>query len=509
MATEIKLNEQALDERLSRLEQARQWSPRVISRLETAIRTADDYDLFRINPLRYAAEKGMSESEAIDLFLYGVKAGLFEMEWHLVCMSCGEVVDNFRTMDRLHSHMVCSFCSSESEASLDDSIQVAFTLSSQVRDLVYLHPERLSAPDFFLRYGLSKGILPLPDGTSFYDFMESLAALMAYVEPGTTLTAEFDAPPGVMFGSDQINKTRLLIIFDEQPAPEVQVLRIRLIDGRLSGVDPMLVPQRMDFGGKFYDVPNAAHVPSGRVRVEMENQMPTRGSMWLMPLPMQLFLAKPPNQYEPFLTGKRLLSTQTFRDLFRSETVQTEEGIGVRDITIMFTDLKGSTALYDQIGDAKAYYLVRQHFDTLGRVVNRCSGAIVKTIGDAVMATFVNPADAVQASIEMLKEIDQFNAGISETLILKIGIHRGHSIVVTLNDRLDYFGQTVNIASRIQNLAGASEIYISDSVFESDRVAGLLGETISVRPEEAMLRGVGEKMQVYRLTTTAAEAARN
>jgi hypothetical protein len=61
----IQLNEPLLDEKLAQLEEARSWSSRVISKLETTIRTADDYALFRVNPLQYAKEKGMAEAEAI------------------------------------------------------------------------------------------------------------------------------------------------------------------------------------------------------------------------------------------------------------------------------------------------------------------------------------------------------------------------------------------------------------------------------------------------------------
>ena len=74
-----------------------------------------------------------------------------------------------------------------------------------------------------------------------------------------------------------------------------------------------------------------------------------------------------------------------------TETIKVDGGIGVKDITILFTDLKGSTALYERIGDLKAFSLVHRHFDSLEQVINNHNGAIVKTIGDAVMATFLNP----------------------------------------------------------------------------------------------------------------------
>ncbi len=214
-------------------------------------------------------------------------------------------------------------------------------------------------------------------------------------------------------------------------------------------------------------------------------------------------LGHAPIQFVPFLTGKRLLTTQTFRDLFRSEVIRASEGIGVRDIALLFTDLKGSTALYDEIGDLNAFALVQQHFDRLQEVTVRHGGAVVKTIGDAVMATFAEPEAAVRAAVDMLHEINSFNRGLpGKELLLKIGIHRGASIAVTLNDRLDYFGQTVNIASRVQALADANEIYLSRDVYELPGIAELLQASFSVEPQCANLRGIHEEMPVFRVTPT-------
>ena len=179
----------------------------------------------------------------------------------------------------------------------------------------------------------------------------------------------------------------------------------------------------------------------------------------------------PPLHFAPFLSGKRLLTTQTFRDLFRSEVIRGHEGLGVKDVALLFTDLKGSTALYDRIGDLNAFALVQQHFDRLLDVTVRHNGAIIKTIGDAVMAAFLKPSDAVQAALDMRSEIAAFNEHQHDkSLILKIGVHKGAAIAVTLNERLDYFGQTVNIAARVQNLADADEIFVSQDVYEATGV---------------------------------------
>jgi class 3 adenylate cyclase len=169
-------------------------------------------------------------------------------------------------------------------------------------------------------------------------------------------------------------------------------------------------------------------------------------------------------------------------------------------LTLLFTDLKGSTAMYERIGDLKAFSLVQQHFDRLGKAIQGNNGAIVKTIGDAVMATFNTPVGAVTAALQMLDEIEAFNKEHgAQALILKIGIHHGTSIAVTLNDRLDYLGQTVNIAARVQGLAGAEEIYITKDVFDSPGVKEHL-TAYQVTPESAMLKGVAGAMQVNRIT---------
>jgi class 3 adenylate cyclase len=495
----VALNEQALDEKLSELEQARQWSPRVISKLETLIRTGSDLDLFRINPIQYAADRAVAEQEAIDLFLFGTKLGLFEMNWHLLCAFCGQVVHSLRSMSRLHSHYSCNCCSLENDGMLDDLIQVAFTISPRVRDITYHHPENLPIEEFCWHYHKSRDVAHMMNGMSFEEFGAAITRHMSYLEPGETKVVEFDVQPGLVSGADFIGQTRFAMHTAVEPTSELQNIKIRMLDGSIEGVDPILVPQRIEQFGKAYDIPASAPISTGKTQIEFTNAMSQRSALWLYHI--YSALGEPGNvTFKPLLTGKRLLNTQTFRDLFRSEVIQSDEGLGVRDITFMFTDLKGSTALYDQIGDAKAYYLVRQHFDTLGRVIGQNNGAIVKTIGDAVMATFNTPADAIKAALAMLGEIEEFNKGISEKLILKIGLHRGHSIAVTLNDKVDYFGQTVNIASRIQNLAGAGEICISDTIYGAQGLDTLLGKQVTVTPEDAMLKGVGEKVHIYRIT---------
>jgi class 3 adenylate cyclase len=155
---------------------------------------------------------------------------------------------------------------------------------------------------------------------------------------------------------------------------------------------------------------------------------------------------------------------------------------------VIFTDLKGSTALYEQIGDLKAFSLVQQHFERLLQVTVANNGAVIKTIGDAVMAAFEKSSDAVRAAIAMRKEIERFNQlRQKQDIVLKVGIHRGPSIAVTLNERLDYFGRTVNIAARVQNRANGDEICLSEDVRDAPGVEELLASLV-VTQEQMFLK---------------------
>ena len=245
--------------------------------------------------------------------------------------------------------------------------------------------------------------------------------------------------------------------------------------------------------------PDGGTVAPGKVTFEMTSVAKQRFAFGVMQLPPGVE-RPPPLHFAPFLSGKQLLTTQTFRDLFRSEVIRGHEGLGVKDIALLFTDLKGSTALYDRIGDLNAFALVQQHFDRLQDVTVRHNGAIIKTIGDAVMAAFLEPGrrGAGARSTCAARSPPSTQRQPDKALILKIGVHKGAAIAVTLNDRLDYFGQTVNIAARVQNLADADEIFVSQDVYDATGVRDELA-AFPVEPQTAQLRGVQQELPVFRV----------
>ena len=438
--------------------------------LELFVRTADDYDLFRINPIQYGSTAGLPDADAIELFIHAAKVGLFEMDWQLLCAYCPQVAGSFRELDKVHPRFQCEFCNAINDVALDDYIQVTFTLSGKVRDIIFRHPELLSVEDYYLRYHFAKGFKP-PHGMTPEQVIAMLSRKFVDIEAHQQRTFDFDLPAG-RFEVLDLSHNLLLVLFVEGQTAEPQQTQIQLDDGRFRVLNRPTGPRDKDLGEGRFSFRQAADVHPGKHSIEIDNRMDERGRFWIIQYPPTFEPHRV--EYEPFLSGKRLLLTPTFRELYKTELVQEGEGLTVADQTYLFTDLKGSTPLYNSVGDVKAYFMVRQHFEILNKIVSARSGIIVKTIGDAIMAAFEQPQDAVSAGIEMIEELTRFNQTISRPLSLKVGIHRGRSIAVALNDRIDYFGQDVNIAARVQGLADGDEVCISQEVMEAPGVGDIV-----------------------------------
>ncbi|WP_192177983.1 adenylate/guanylate cyclase domain-containing protein [Mesorhizobium amorphae] len=488
------VNDSVLSERLGALRSARDWVPNVLPELERFIRTADDYDLFRVNPIQYGSAVDLSEADAIELFVRAAKVGLFEMDWLLICAYCPQVAGSFRELDQVHPRFQCAFCNAINDVALDDYIQVTFTISSGVRDIRFRHPEVLSVEDFYLRYNFSKGFIA-PHGMTHQQLVAVLSRGFADIEPHEDRSFDFDVTAGRFEVLDLSHKLLLVFFADGEPA-DPQRTTVQLESGRFLLPDRPTAPRDMILGDGRFSFRQTADLSPGKHTIQIENRTDDRGRFWFVQYP---FGFEPHLvEYEPLLTGKRLLLTPSFSELYKAQLVDEGESLQVSDVTFLFTDLKQSTPLYEAAGDVNAYFLVRQHFEILNKIIRERSGTIVKTIGDAVMAGFERPQDAVRASIEMIEELSQFNRTASRPLGLKVGVHRGRAIAVTLNDRIDYFGHDVNIAARVQGLADVNEVCISAAVMEVPGVADIV-QSRPVSRNYENLRGIGQMMEVHRI----------
>jgi hypothetical protein len=277
------IDDRILEHRLSELEKAHNWNPRVISKLETFIRTADDYDLFRINPIQYGNARGMSDAETIDLFIFASKVGLFEMDWQLLCAFCPQVAGSFRELEKVHSHFQCQFCNAVNQVALDDYIQVTFTLAPQIRDIIFRHPETLSVEDYYLRYRFAKGFKP-PPGLTREALIAALSRLFVDIEPHQNYTFEFELPAG-RFEVVDLAHGLMLALFVDGDGPESQNTQIHLDDGKFHVLNRETGPREMVIGAGRFAFRQAGDMPTGKHSFEIENRMDERGRLWIVQYP--------------------------------------------------------------------------------------------------------------------------------------------------------------------------------------------------------------------------------
>lgn len=202
------------------------------------------------------------------------------------------------------------------------------------------------------------------------------------------------------------------------------------------------------------------------------------------------------------IKGIDVIQNNVYRDLLGSDVLISDQSLQIMKSAILFTDIKGSTRMYSELGDAKAFGLVRDHFKILFDAIKNFDGVPVKTIGDAVMGVFINPVNAVNAALEAQKKLIAHykNKPDNEKIEVKIGIHSGTALVVTLNNRLDYFGTTVNTAARIQNAARPNEVVISKELFDDTQIKhSIAAVTNTVQRQHITFKGILNESVIYHI----------
>jgi len=447
--------------------------PEVFAAIETLVRDGEDRQLCRINVLAFAARHGFNEEKVISAFLHAARLGLFEMNWNVLCPGCGGVLDSSLQLKSVHKEAYdCALCSKAYEPTLDEMVEVAFTVSPRVRRIAAHDPHTLPLLEYFRQIFWGTGI-DLPE-TGLEATLEEISIDSIELGPGEKGQISVQLPAAFVIVFEPVTHAAHFIDVKGEPTKERQTLSL------------------------IYDKVHAATMTTemrpGPLRLSLDNRSDVRAlpSLWIADHALHDLLGK----RRPFLTAKLLLTNQTFRDIYRTDTLDVDQGLKITSLTFLFTDLKSSTELYERVGDIVAYDLVREHFRVLNEIVASEAGAVVKTIGDAVMATFPSPDRALAAALRMRKSVH----ALKKDLLIKIGIHEGPCLAVTLNDRLDYFGQTVNIAARVQGLANERAIFATKPVVQHPQVVKMLAADKLVPTEQlAALRGVADKMAVFQI----------
>ncbi|SFJ49958.1 adenylate/guanylate cyclase domain-containing protein [Bradyrhizobium sp. cf659] len=451
---------------------------KVVDAIARLIEDGEDHELNRVNVLDFARQHDVDEERAISAFLHSARLGLFDLGWNVLCPGCGGVLGAHATLKALKpDDYHCALCACGYKASVDDQVEVSFTVNPRVRRIAAHDPNSLPVWEYFKQVFWSSGV----------DFnKESFATLANEVTLDTLeLPAGEKATMSLQLPND------FIIIFE----PVTHAAHFIDVQG-----EPTKDRQQLAIMYNRVQAPTGTTtMRPGPLRLSLENQAGVRvlPSVFIAAEALHHLIGK----RKPFLTAKRMLSNQTFRDVFKADNLSVDQRLQITSLTFLFTDLKGSTALYERVGDLAAFDLVRAHFHALLEIISSEKGAVVKTIGDAVMATFVRPEHAIVAGLRMRAAMDELNKqrGTAD-LIVKIGIHEGPCLAVMLNERQDYFGQTVNIAARVQSLSTAQEMHITGPVLDAPAVAQVL-EQRAIKPiqKQAALRGIADKMVVYEI----------
>jgi len=175
-----------------------------------------------------------------------------------------------------------------------------------------------------------------------------------------------------------------------------------------------------------------------------------------------------------------------------------QESLAVETVTFLFTDIKVSTQMYSELGDTRSYEIVREHFKILYSAVENHGGNVVKTIGDAVMASFLRPVNALKAAAEAHARFASRSWDKAGKLSIKMGLHMGSAIVVNLNDSVDYFGNTVNLAARVQASVDDHAVRFTQRVFDDPETNGWLrNQKARLRHRQMLFKGISGPVDVY------------
>ncbi|MFM2295260.1 MAG: hypothetical protein RLZZ350_1673 [Verrucomicrobiota bacterium] len=392
--------------------------PALAMRLADWLTHAADVELTHLRPRELARRWGVDVWELLRLLLFAAHSGLLQFRWEILCPNCRSSRAPLTTsLAGLKRTAHCDVCDIKFDGEFDQSVELKFTVHPAVRKV---------EPQTFCLAG--------PSGKPHV--LQQL-----FLQPGEIRVWGWPANSGgLRLRSPQVRSQWLCEDVGAQT------------DGLI-----VCAPE------------NFIRQPAANAN-EWKISNPNK-------FPVQVALERVAWS-DDILTAAAVTNWQVFRDLFDAEVLAADESVMVSEQAVLFTDLRGSTAMYHALGDARAYTQVRGHFDVLSAAVSAHHGGIVKTIGDAVMAVFSNCRDACAAAQAMFKGIAEANAHARNAtqLVLKAGLHIGPCLAVNANDKLDYFGTTVNLAGRLTGFSRGGELAVSDEVFKRADFRAQLGD---------------------------------
>jgi Family of unknown function (DUF5939) len=298
-------------------------SEAVVPAIEMLVREAPDTALCRINAIKFAAERDLDEEAVIAAFLHAARLGIFELSWNVVCPGCGGVLGEGTTLKTVgHDDYVCALCASGYEASLDQMVEVTFTVSRRIRRIAAHDPHELPFTEYF-RQIFWASAMKLPDDLDH--IIEGITLDTLELPAGEKAQLSLQLPPQFLIVFEPVTHTAQFIDVKGEPTRERQNLSIVFTGIKTPTTTIEMRP--------------------GPLRLSFENRSGERvlPALWIAGDELHKLL----DLRNPFLSGQRLLTNHVFRNLYGTDTLDVEQRLKITSLTFLFTDLKGSTALYE------------------------------------------------------------------------------------------------------------------------------------------------------------------
>jgi len=440
------------------LESSRHCDPAAVEAVKKILASEKDFDCYKINAFRVAFDSRVKNPDMLRTFLYATKLGLFDLNWDIHCPSCHGIPDYHKHLMGLKKTAHCDLCAINWDLDIEEQVEVTFTVNPDIRKIEYAG--WADRRDFASKMQFLDDILNRENR----DF--TIGACV-YKNETQTFGANFEHGRYIYYMPSHMELGGFLEV-SSTPSKEEQNFCLAASST-----------------GKF-DI-QRINAFAGRINLTVTSDYPE----------MNGFLVKPVAPRKNWVSAAYVMSQQEFRDLFSAEFLSPETSFGIKNITLMFTDIKGSTELYEKLGDPAAFSAVKEHFRVMIDIIRKHEGGVVKTIGDAVMAAFPVNFNAVAAACEIQSLFAScvFRKG---EIKVKIGLHKGSVIAVTSNKSLDYFGRAVNIAARVQGRSDANEVVMTEAVISDPAVKNYFAaHNVETREHEVNLKGIDKPVMVF------------
>uniref|UniRef100_A0A7S4KD36 Guanylate cyclase domain-containing protein n=1 Tax=Odontella aurita TaxID=265563 RepID=A0A7S4KD36_9STRA len=401
-----------------------------------------------IHPAVLARESGVPHQVVMEELLYATKVGLASMRWAPECERCGSAVTEAAQIGRLPARADCKGCHYPNVIDTMDRIKVLFNLT---QDVLYVLMENYACQPSSASMGENALFAAVPATSTGSGFRYSVGCGRDELRPA------FD--PGKYRMHCPVSKTDNYLTVQESASPDDRPIKLKM---RISDIV---------CDGSPGSAQKELIVPHGKVHFDIIPDTHSFFVLWVQnDVDDDTLLRLPPEERAPYTSATEMIHHDAFQRLFADQVVSSrpEALLKIKRVVLVFTDVVGSTNLYASLGDGPALQLVRKHYAVLFSAFTR-RGRVVKTIGDAVMASFSSGRHAVEACAEALRKVPrECVLPDGRPLEIRIGVHCGSAVVVPLNGVNDYFGQTVNIAARVEAAVKASECFVTDAVLGLD-----------------------------------------